>query len=168
MRKSIILVGLMNFSQIKSAFDAASLLHADLQADEIADTYVPIPEGEYAIQFGAPDIKSGEKSGRTWARLEVPAKITDPAVAHEMGLTEGSELKAYYTIFLDLNENNMLDFGVNRNVALGRFLKAVGLKEGEVKLSEIENRTAIGKFKQKINQETGRVRTELVDVFAEE
>lgn len=148
-----------------SKFDPNALLNTELQVEEIATEFVPIPEGDWPVRLGAPKVASGEKDGKVWARLEVPLTITDPAVAQDMGLEDGKEVKSMYTIFLDINqETQMLDFGVNKNVRLGQLFAAVGLEGGRA-LTELENTTAIGVFKQKMS-ENQRVRTEVRELIA--
>lgn len=148
-----------------SKFDPNALLNTELQVEEIATEFVPIPEGDWPVRLGAPKVASGEKDGKVWARLEVPLTITDPAVAQDMGLEDGKEVKAMYSIFLDINqETQMLDFGVNKNVRLGQLFAAVGLEGGRA-LTELENTSAIGVFKQKMS-ENQRVRTEVRELIS--
>lgn len=151
-----------------SKFDPKALLQTELKTSDIATEYTPIPEGTHPIQFGAPDIKSGEKNGKVWARLEVPCKITDSNVAVDMGLAADEEIKSYYTVFLDIDqETKGLAFGVNKNVALGKLFQAAGLQD-DAAIADIENCAALGKFVQKMNSETQRTRSEITDVFPEE
>lgn len=168
MKKSIVAVAGLTFSRINSAFDLSALLHADLQTEEISDKYIPIPENDYAIQFKAPKIEGGEKNGRKWGRLELPVTVIDPAVKDDMGIGQDEEVRSQYNIFLDLTDEGLIASGVNKNVALGQLLAALGMKEGEVKLSEIENKTALGRFKHKLNTETQRIRAELVAILPAE
>jgi hypothetical protein len=150
-----------------SKFDPNALLQTELQVSDIATVFVPIPEGTFPIQFGAPKIESGEKNGRVWARLETPVTITDPAVAEEMGLDSSASVKSMYTLFLDIDPaTNALATGVNKNVRLGQLLQAVGL-EGNAALADLENRTALGKFKQRMS-DAQRVLTELKEVLADD
>ena len=51
------------FVVIASSFDANALLHTALQTDEIKTEFVPIPEGDWEVQFKTPKISSGEKDG---------------------------------------------------------------------------------------------------------
>lgn len=151
-----------------SKFDPKALLQTELKVADIATDFTPIPEGTHAIQLGAPDIKSGEKNGKVWARLEVPCKITDSNVAVEMGLSADEVIKSYYTVFLDIDqETKGLAFGVNKNVALGKLFQAAGLSD-DAAIADLENCNALGKFVQKMNSETQRTRSEIVDVFPEE
>lgn len=151
-----------------SKFDPKALLQTELKVDEISTEFVNIPEGSFAVQFGAPDIASGEKNGKVWARLELPCRITDSNVAVEMGMDPSEELKSYYTVFLDIDqETKGLAFGVNKNVALGKLFAAAGL-DGDAAIASLEGCSAIAKFVQKMNSQTQRTRTEIVDVFAEE
>lgn len=151
-----------------SKFDPKALLQTELKVSDIATEYTPIPEGTFPIQFGAPDIKSGEKNGKVWARLEVPCTVTDSNVAVDMGLAADEVIKSYYTVFLDIDqETKGLAFGVNKNVSLGKLFEAAGLTS-DASIADLENCSALGKFVQKMNSETQRTRTEIVDVFAED
>lgn len=151
-----------------SKFDPKALLQTELKVADIATEFTPIPEGTHPVQFGAPDIKSGEKNGKVWARLELPCKVTDSNVAVEMGLDASEEIKAYYTVFLDIDqETKGLAFGVNKNVALGKLFQSAGL-ENDASIADLENCAALAKFVQKMNTETQRTRSEIVDVFPEE
>ncbi len=149
-----------------SAFNAANLLQTELQTDEFATEFVPIPEGVWPIQFKAPEIASGEKNGRTWARLECKARITDPNVAASMGLEPSDELHGHYSCFLDLTDEGGLDTGVNKNVQLGLLFKAVGLS-GSAALTAIEGCTCLGEFKQEMSS-NNRLRTVLKNVLPQE
>lgn len=150
-----------------SKFDPNALLQTELQVDEIATVFVPIPEGTFPIQLGAPKIESGEKNGKVWARLEVPVTITDPAVAQEMGLEPDVQVKSMYTLFLDIDQStNALATGVNKNVRLGQLFAAVGM-EGNAALADLENRSGLGKFKQRIS-DNQRVITELKEILADD
>lgn len=150
-----------------SKFDANALLQTELQIDEIATTFVPIPEGTFPIQFGAPRIESGEKNGRVWARLEAPVSITDPAVAQDMGLAPDVPVKSVYTLFLDIDPvTNSLATGVNKNVRLGQLFAAVGMA-GSAPIADLENRSGLGKFKQRMS-DNQRVITELKEILADD
>lgn len=150
-----------------SKFDPNAMLQTELQTSDIPTVFVPIPEGTFPIQLGAPKIESGEKNNKVWARLEVPVTITDPAVADEMGLEPGTPVKSMYTLFLDIDQaTNALAIGVNKNVRLGQLFAAVGMK-GNAAIADLENRTALGKFKQRMS-ENQRPITELKDVLAED
>lgn len=146
-----------------SVFNAANLLQTELQTDEFASEFVPIPEGVFPIQFKAPEIASGEKNGRIWARLECKARITDPNVAATMGLSPTDDLYGHYSCFLDLTEEGTLDVGVNKNVQLGILFKAIGLS-GAAALTAIEGCTCLGEFKQEMST-NNRVRTVLKNVL---
>ena len=148
------------FVVIASSFDANALLHTALQTDEIKTEFVPIPEGDWEVQFKTPKISSGEKDGKIWARLECAVTITDPQVAVDMGM-EGQELGSTYQIFLDMDQDTKgLAFGVNKNVRLGQLFEAVGLHGEEASIADIEGKVAIANFKHS-KTTNGNVRSEI-------
>lgn len=156
------------FAIIASAFDPAALLHASLKTEDIATTFVPVPEGDHAIQFKAPKIESGEKNGKVWARLECPVTITDPNVAQEMGIDPSQDLGSTYTLFLDIDqESKQLAFGVNKNIRLGQLFEALGMHGEEASISEIEGKTAIANFKHRKTQNDNVV-SEITRIFEAE
>ena len=153
------------FTVIASAFDPNALLNTALQTEEIKTEFVPIPEGDWEVQFKQPKISSGEKDGKVWARLECPVTITDPQVAADMGM-EGAELGSTYQIFLDIDQDTKgLAFGVNKNIRLGQLFEAVGMHGEEAAIADIEGKVAIANFKQS-KTTNGNVRSEITKVFA--
>ena len=102
-----------------SAFDPNSFLNTEV-TESNATVYTPIPEGEFpaVIKKINPRVLT---DGR--AVLDVTWTVKDDAVSEEVGMAEPM---ARQTLWLDLTESGMLDFGKGKNVQLGRLRDALG------------------------------------------
>lgn len=144
------------------AFDANALLMAEVQTEDFATSRTLIPEGEPIFKIGKPKINSGEKDGKTWARLTLPLDCVDKEVLSELGV---EKIGARYEFFLDLTENGTLASGVNQNVALGQAFEAAGLYGGEAAISQFEGRTVRGRVKIKVG-DSGNQYNEVSKIIA--
>lgn len=131
------------------SFDASSLLLAEVQTEDFATSRTLIPEGEPMYKIGKPKITSGEKDGKTWARLTLPLDCIDQSVLSELGV---EKIGARYEFFLDLNENGTLASGINQNVALGQAFEAAGLYGETASIAQFEGRSVLGRTKIKVGE----------------
>jgi hypothetical protein len=88
--------------------------------DVTADSYTPIPEGEYKGTITKTDVAGGESSkGNTWARYDIWIETADPDKAGEMRTVRAG-------IMLDLTESGGVAAGANKNIQLGQLRTAIG------------------------------------------
>lgn len=91
----------------------------------------PCPAGEYAAQITKVEPKSGtiangERTGDTWAALNVQYTIQDPAV---LQLLNRDKVFVSEYLMLDLTPQGGLDMGPQRNTKLGRLREATNLNQ---------------------------------------
>lgn len=107
----------------KRLFDPVAFMNEQLE--ENATVTVPLPEGEVLAQVTKIDIKTGEKNGNEWARLDALLEITDPTYLGDYPAKDG-KVTRNFGIMLDL-EGGAIATGPNRNVRLGKFREACGV-----------------------------------------
>lgn len=132
-----------------SKFDPNQLLNVEIQTSALQTERVLIPEGEWRYEIGKPDIASGDKNGKIWARVRLPMKLVDKAVLSDMNVEKAS---SRFEFFLDLDDNGALLTGTNENVILGQAFAAAGLHGEEATISQLEGRTVIGLTKEKSSE----------------
>lgn len=92
---------------------------------------IPCPEGEYVGILGEPTVKeiTSQKTGETYVQLSIPVTIDDPTAKAATGR---DPLTVRWQSFIDRTASGGLDFGVGKNIKLGRLREACGLnKPGE-------------------------------------
>lgn len=104
------------------------------------DRSTPIPVGDYNVQVdtGEKGIKLAQgttKDGKSWKRLDLRCLIADPA--GQLKETHGETPSITYGIMLDLDDNDRLDLGPNRNVKLGKVLEAAGKRKPGWKVTDL-------------------------------
>jgi len=94
-----------------------------------------VPEGEYrmavddftsdAIQKIDFTYKKGERAGQagSMTKFNCPIVILDDKVAHDLQL---EKVVIYWGINVDLDDNGKLEWGKNKNIALGQLRAACG------------------------------------------
>lgn len=125
-----------------SKFDPTALLHVELNTAEIPTERTLIPEGDHRYIIGKIKIESGEKDGKSWARLVLPLKLDEQAVLDELNV---DTLSSSHGFFLDLNDQGGLAVGPNLNVKLGQAYAAASLEGDSVTIMQLEGRQVIGK-----------------------
>lgn len=113
-------------AQAQDQFDEEAFLH-EVQGDVFDTEYSPVPEGEFVVTVkpGSTKIINGNgKDGRPWRKYTARAVIDSEEARKATNLEAPTARIAF---FLDLNEaGSALASGKNRNVDLGRLLKATG------------------------------------------
>jgi len=107
----------------KRLFDPVAFMNEQLP--ENATATIPLPEGEVLAQVTKIDLKTGEKDGKEWARLDALLEITDPDYLGDYPKKDGKVTRTF-GIMLEL-ENGSIATGPNRNVRLGKFREACGV-----------------------------------------
>lgn len=122
-------------------FDIAAFTQTQF-SEAPADKYIGIPAKEWVFQIGTDaektlsmktgTIEKGENAGSAWAMLSIKCSVVDPA--GELKASHGANPSHTHTLMLDLKpgstpENPVLDFGVNKNLRLGKLLIATGVKD---------------------------------------
>ena len=146
-----------------SKFDPSNLLHVGLSTNDIPTERVLTPEGEHRFVVKKVRIDSGDKDGKTWAKVNLLVALDDQAVLSELGV---KELGTSYSFFLDLTEEGMIATGPNQNVRLGQMYQAAGLEGDEVSLSQLEGRQFIGAVRHRIAEKSGTTFDEITAVTA--
>jgi hypothetical protein len=109
-------------------FDAQNFMNAVYT--EVNDTkIIPCPAGEFHAQIEKIEPKSGiigkgERTGETWASIQVTYVIEDQAVKQLVGR---DTVKVIDGVMLDLTQSGGLDMGKGKNISLGRLREATGL-----------------------------------------
>ena len=105
-------------------FDEEAFIN-EVQSGEFATEYTSVPENEYpmSVKQGSTKIITGTgKDGRPWTMYTARAVIDSEEARKATNLESPT---ARIRFFLDLNEAGTgLASGVNKNVQLGRLLKA--------------------------------------------
>ena len=108
-----------------SEFNADQFMNTEVEG-EMSTDYVPIPENEYRAVIKEVQARTTPKGTPL---MEVTWIIDDQEVRDLIGMDEPT---ARQTIWLDINEaTGGLDFGANKNVALGRLREALGQNDGQ-------------------------------------
>jgi len=110
-----------------SLFDKDSFLTSEVTGGN-STAVTPMPEHEAQLTIEEVEIKSGtigrgERKGETWVALNLKI-LVDSDEAREA--TNMDEPHVYDMMFLDLNDDGLLDTGEGRNIRLGKFRKAIG------------------------------------------
>jgi len=109
-----------------STFDPEQFMNVTIEGSN--DTKRPVvPAGEYRCQVfklnpRSGTIEKGERAGKHWCSYNVVLEVLDEAVKQEL---EQERVFVNYNVFLDLDDNNQLDMGRGKNVALGKLREAV-------------------------------------------
>lgn len=107
---------------------------SDFNADQFMQTevegtldteFTPIPEAEYPAVIK--EVKA-DATPKGSPLLELIWIIDDQGVRDLIGLDEPT---CRQTIWLDVNEQNGLEFGKNKNVGLGKLREALGQNDGK-------------------------------------
>ena len=102
-----------------STFNPETFLNTEINESN-ATAYLPVPEGEFTgiIKALKPRVLS---DGR--AVLDVTWVVDDEEAREATGMAEPTVRQ---TLWLDLTESGVLDFGKGKNVGLGRLRDALG------------------------------------------
>lgn len=105
-----------------SLFDPEAFLNTDVEGS-CATSFAPIPVGEALLV-----IKKVEpKSSGDYAILDVTFIVDSEEAREETGQDEPT---VRVGIFLDIDDNGLLDLGKGKNVQLGRLRAAIGQNDG--------------------------------------
>ena len=106
-----------------STFNAEQFIGA--QSDQAGETkFYPVPVGEYLAQIDKIEARGGiDKNGNPWRALDVLWHILDDGVKAEL---QTEKPLARQNIFVNVTPQGGLDWGRNKNIALGRLREAVG------------------------------------------
>jgi hypothetical protein len=136
-----------NSAAPQDQFDEEAFLH-EVQGEVFETEYSPVPEGEFpmAVKAGSTKIISGiGKDGEPY-RLYTSRAVIDSEEARKATNLEAPTARIRF--FLDLNEaGNGLASGKNKNVALGRLLKATGNDKSGWSYAAIEGVPFTGQVK---------------------
>lgn len=118
----------------------------DAQDDVPSADFIATPEGEYPmyVKPGSTKIVQGESDKGKWAMYTATAVVDDQA-AREATNMENPTAKVRF--FLDVNDSGALVKGTNRNVTLGKLLKATGQDRPGWSYAGIEGVNFRGKVK---------------------
>ena len=101
-----------------SQFDPDTFL--DTSTEKANETvYTPVPEGDYQAMV----LKVEGRSANESPLLDVTFEILDEEIKKTM---DQETVTVRSSIFLDLDDNGMLSFGMNKNVRLGKLRDALG------------------------------------------
>lgn len=132
-------------------FDIASF--AQTQFTEVpSDKFQGIPPNEYLAQITGDEktlemktgtIANGENAGKPWALLNIRMSVADPTGA--LKATHGDKPGITYGIMLDLAAGSTVDqpipdWGVNKNVKLGKLLEVTGVRKPGWKFTDLYNK----------------------------
>jgi hypothetical protein len=127
------------------AFDANSLLAAEMDTSELDIERTLITEGEWLYRVGKPKINSGNKDGKDWAQVTLPLDCVDQEVLKELNVEKiGTKIQ----FFLDLDENGRLAKGTNMNINLAKAFVATGLHGESASILNMEGKLVRGNTKQ--------------------
>lgn len=118
----------MEINEPQAPFDADLFLQSSFDTTP-SDKLVLIPPGEYRGVIekidGARRITPNDPSKRPFGAIDITFALDAPEVSQQLNR---SPLRAKYQLLLDLDAQGRIDGGMNRNVSLGRLLKAAGLQ----------------------------------------
>lgn len=114
----------------------------------------PYPIGEYVAQIGTEEDsvkimdgtvkKEGSANfGKPWYNLVIKMEITDPGLKQSMGR---DKLPLRHSIMLDV-ENGRLTEGEEKNVGLGKLMKAAGINAVGATIMDLKGKTIKVKIK---------------------
>ena len=107
-----------------SNFNADAFLNTEIEGQGETE-YTPMPEGEY--QGVLKELRSGTTEKGS-AFMEVFWIIDDQSVRE---LLSNDEPTCRQTVWLDLNDDGSLAFGINKNIQLNRLREALGQNTGD-------------------------------------
>lgn len=118
-----------------SIFDAASFLETTHSGEYVSQTDYVLPDpGDYPGQITdkIEAVKGVGEDGRPWARCNITWEITDDAQRKKLN---AEKVFVRQSFFLDLTpdstvDNPVLDFGLNKNMAIKRLWKSTGVTSG--------------------------------------
>lgn len=141
-------------------FDPDTFL--DSYVEEANETErVLIPAGVYAAFVEDVDSRSGSKEdGSPWVQLVIKWNIEDAGVQESLNRDKVLLTDAF---FIDLNDDDAIATGVNKNVRLGKLRKAVGKNDGRFSPRDLLGCRALINVKHSVNKETGNVREDVKD-----
>ena len=107
-----------------SEFNADQFMQTEVEG-QLETEFTPIPEAEYpgVIKEVKPDV-----TAKGSPLLELIWIVDDQGVRDLIGLDEPTVRQ---TIWLDINEQGGLEFGKNKNIALGKLRDALGQNDGK-------------------------------------
>ncbi len=116
------------------SFDADSFMNETVdQPFETERTLIPESEYRMAVDDFTSDAlqtinftyKKGERAGQpgSFTKFNVPIVILDDKVAHDLQL---DKVVVVWSINLDLDDTGKLEWGINKNIALGQLRRACG------------------------------------------
>ena len=94
------------------------------QTGTLETTYTPIPTGDYKGIIK--DVQAGSTPNGN-AKLDVIWLIDDEGVREHTGMEEPT---CKQTVWLDVDANNRLEMGQNKNIGLGKLRDALGQNDG--------------------------------------
>jgi hypothetical protein len=108
------------------------------------------PKGYYLAVIGTPTANGGisNKSGKPWARIDVPLRIQVPIpVQQDLGLK--AEVTLTHGVMLDLTESGAPDNGPGKNQRRRMYREAVGMNEAGTSFNfrQLEGQTVAVKIK---------------------
>ena len=106
-----------------TSFDKETFMNAEVTG-AMETNYTPVPEGEwqgYVKDLDLREVNDQPVLDLIWA-------IVDDRVKEQLGIDEPTVRQ---TLFLDVDANGALQFGPNKNVALGRVREVANLNDPE-------------------------------------
>jgi len=113
----------------QSAFDPDSFLDQEIDGG-LTTEYTPVPEMDDAVAMIRPEggltvrQVTNKETGKVSTILNIDWIVDEQDARDATGMNQPI---ARQSIFLDLNENGVLERGENKNVALGKLAEALGL-----------------------------------------
>jgi len=112
-----------------TVFDPNQFLESQHKGN-VDTSYVLPDEGEYMAQttdkitVRSGLIEKGDRAGQPWASIELQWEIQDENLKQKMNM---DKVFVRQGIMLDLDANNQIDWGTNKNMRLKRLIDATGL-----------------------------------------
>jgi len=135
-----------------AGFNADAFLSMVTEA-KMQDSVIPHPAGEFEGAIDSVKLKNGtsKTDGALWVKVTAKIRCTDANAVADSGL---EELFVYDDFFLDLTDDNGLDNGANRNVALGKYRSAIGKNEDgeEFSISMLKDSAIAYTVKHRMNE----------------
>lgn len=125
----------------QSVFDVNTFLETTHKGN-LDTTYVLPDAGEYTAQITDKiAIRTGTRDdGTAWATIDIQWELLDEALKERLNM---HKVLVRQSFFLDLNEHNQLDLGVNRNMRLKRLWEATGVnKQKQVSIGALKFQSA--------------------------
>lgn len=144
-------------------FDEEAFLH-EVQGEVFETEYSPVPEGEFTMQVkqGTSKVISGTGKDGNPYKMYTARAVIDSAEARAATNLEAPTARIRF--FLDLSESGSLASGKNKNVTLGRLLKATGNDKQGWSYAAIEGVPFTGQVVHKADkQDATRVFAEVIN-----